>query len=391
MNKLQVHDKFKTLLLALLPYERAALEESILSEGCRDPLIVWGNYIVDGHNRYEICSKHGVEYKTVSMEFADEEAAMDWIDRNQLGRRNLSPDAFKLTLGRIYNRTKKTKAEAGAKGGSSSGQNVRCLRTAEKLAKEHAVDEKTVRRAGKFAKEVETNPELQEAIANNVSVKEFKKKKNRKYPDKTFDGYCDDIEITKMTGMRWIHKYFPEYLPIVTNVTIPPPPPEGKCDLIVIDPPWPYGTEYNAETRRVASPYPELDISELEKIDIPSADNCVLWCWATHKFIWDAKNLLEKWGFEYKLTLVWDKQKMGIGAWLRCQVEFCLLGIKGKPAWNLTNERDIISVPRREHSRKPDEFYKMAEKVSGGQKKLDMFSREGKENWQGWGNETGKF
>ena len=149
--------------------------------------------------------------------------------------------------------------------------------------------------------------------------------------------------------------------------------------------------EYNAETRRVASPYPELDISELEKIDIPSADNCVLWCWATHKFIWDAKNLLEKWGFEYKLTLVWDKQKMGIGAWLRCQVEFCLLGIKGKPAWNLTNERDIISVPRREHSRKPDEFYKMAEKVSGGQKKLDMFSREGKENWQGWGNETGKF
>ena len=82
------------------------------------------------------------------------EAAMDWIDANQLGRRNLSPDAFQLLLGRRYNRTKKQ----GARTDLTSGQNVLKLQpdptTAEKLAEQYGVNEKTVKRAGKFADEV---------------------------------------------------------------------------------------------------------------------------------------------------------------------------------------------------------------------------------------------
>ncbi len=74
------------------------------------------------------------------------------MDANQLGRRNLSPDAFRLALGRRYNRTKKTKSEAGSIGGASKGQSDTCLpSTAEILAKQHSVSEATVKRAGKFA------------------------------------------------------------------------------------------------------------------------------------------------------------------------------------------------------------------------------------------------
>ncbi len=157
-----------------------------------------------------------------------------------------------------------------------------------------------------------------------------------------------------------------------------------------MDPPWNYGTEYNSETRRVASPYPELSFEELSKIKLPSADNCVLWLWTTHKFIWEAKQLMDLWGFEYKLILVWDKEKLGIGSWLRCQVEFCLLGIKGNPEWNLTNERDLIREARREHSRKPEEFYKLVRKLCKG-KIIEYFGRQKREGIDIFGNEPDKF
>jgi len=168
-------------------------------------------------------------------------------------------------------------------------------------------------------------------------------------------------------------------------------PVEGKYQVVVIDPPWPYGTEYHPENRRVASPYPEKSIQELEKFDIKADDNSVIWLWTTHKFLPDAFQLLWHWGFEYKANLVWDKQKMGMGSWLRMQCEFCLLGVKGKPQWKLTNERDILSVARREHSRKPDEFYEMVKKLTPNMNRIDIFSREKRDGFEQYGNEKNKF
>lgn len=164
----------------------------------------------------------------------------------------------------------------------------------------------------------------------------------------------------------------------------------GKYNVIVIDPPWNYGTEFELRNRRSASPYEEIPTDTLMDHKLPSAPDCVLWLWTTHKFLKDANTLLEHWGFEYKLTVVWDKERMGMGVWLRCQAEFCLLGIKGKPEWNLTNERDVIRSKRREHSRKPDEFYEMVERVCSG-KKIDYFSREKRKGWDQFGNQTEKF
>lgn len=85
---------------------------------------------------------------------------MDWMDANQLGRRNLTPDNFRWILGRRYNRTKKA-ASDGGKGTPKAtvDQNDPRSTTATKLAKEHGVGEATVKRAGKFAEEVESTPE----------------------------------------------------------------------------------------------------------------------------------------------------------------------------------------------------------------------------------------
>ena len=77
--------------------------------------MVWGNVLVDGHNRHEICTRFNLPFKTVQREFADRDAAMDWMHANQPGRRNITPDQFTLLLGRRYNRAKKANGVRGHK------------------------------------------------------------------------------------------------------------------------------------------------------------------------------------------------------------------------------------------------------------------------------------
>lgn len=60
-----------------------------MKEGCRDALVLWGDILIDGHNRYEICTKHNIPYKTVQKEFGSREAVIEWIILNRFGRRNL--------------------------------------------------------------------------------------------------------------------------------------------------------------------------------------------------------------------------------------------------------------------------------------------------------------
>ena len=170
-----------------------------------------------------------------------------------------------------------------------------------------------------------------------------------------------------------------------------PEMPEGLFDVIVIDPAWSYGTGYDATGRRCANPYPEMTQDEFKAIEIPASENSVMFLWTTHKFIWDAKELLDTWGFEYRNMIVWDKKVMGMGNLFRMRCEFCLVGIKGKPLFrDVHNLEDIITEQRREHSRKPEKFYEMVNELCVG-RKLDYFSRMKREGWEVFGNDTDRF
>lgn len=166
--------------------------------------------------------------------------------------------------------------------------------------------------------------------------------------------------------------------------------PEGAYGVLVFDPPWPYGTKYDSAGRRAANPYPEMSLDELQAMELPAADDCVLWLWTTHKFMRHAFGLLDAWGFRDVAILTWVKDRMGLGTWLRSQSEFCIMAVKGKPTIHLTNQTTVIHGPMREHSRKPDEFYAMVDTLCVG-RKLDYFSREPREGWEQAGNDVTKF
>jgi ParB family chromosome partitioning protein len=89
-RKIMIIDpEFKALIPPLAPEELAQLEANILADGCRDPLVTWQSILIDGHNRFAICSKHGLTFQTVEREFADRQDAELWMIGNQMGRRNL--------------------------------------------------------------------------------------------------------------------------------------------------------------------------------------------------------------------------------------------------------------------------------------------------------------
>ena len=171
---------------------------------------------------------------------------------------------------------------------------------------------------------------------------------------------------------------------------------KGLFDVISVDPPWNYEgenknkTSFDSVGRRVANPYPEMSTKEIKKIELPLMNDSIVFLWTTHKFLPDALEILKEWNLEYKGTLVWNKEKMGMGAWFRMQCEFCLVGIKGKPYWENTKYRDILNESRREHSRKPDSFFAMVEEITMG-RRLEYFSREKRNGWEVFGNDINKF
>jgi len=111
--------------------------------------------LIDGHNRYEICTRNNIEFKTVPMYFDERYEAENWIDNNQSGRRNCNPEQMRLIRGRVYNRTKKAKHDGGQGKPRSGDQNEPNLKTADKLAEQFNVSPSTIKRDGQLAEAVE--------------------------------------------------------------------------------------------------------------------------------------------------------------------------------------------------------------------------------------------
>ena len=103
MQQITIDPEFQALIPPLSAEERAQLEANLLADGCRDPLVVWvareadqerdiaALYVlVDGHNRYEICTRNDIEYGIEEMLFDSREDVIVWMVDNQRGRRNLN-------------------------------------------------------------------------------------------------------------------------------------------------------------------------------------------------------------------------------------------------------------------------------------------------------------
>ena len=154
LSHLKIDPEFQSKIPPLQFEEEQQLEQNIITEGrLLNPIIVWNGYILDGHTRYRILKKHGfIKYEVEEIQLANRYEALAWICKNQLGRRNLSPERKKFLLGKEYESTKL------AVGGQPGNCNP-VKRTCERIASEHGVGEKTVRRAEKYSRGIDAAEE----------------------------------------------------------------------------------------------------------------------------------------------------------------------------------------------------------------------------------------
>ena len=143
-----------------------------------NPLIVWNGVIVDGHNRYRILQLHPeIQFTTYEKAFSDRYAAIAWICRNQLGRRNLTPQQFKYLVGQRYDAEKQSKGlefqgnQYTSQDRSGLGQNdpdQKSHGTRSRIAKETQTSDSYVRRAEHFAKGVDAAEEVEPGIKQEI-------------------------------------------------------------------------------------------------------------------------------------------------------------------------------------------------------------------------------
>ena len=166
MQKIIIDDEFRFLLPTLENKVYVELEEDIIQNGCRDALVLWNGILIDGYNRYSICFKHNIPFKTVDMEFSSREDVLIWIIKNQIMRRNLTP--IQLTHFRGVHYRAEKKSRGGSKEKSIRQNDVLKMSTSKQLAENYKVSPSTIDRDAKAANVIdaigESSPEAKRMI-----------------------------------------------------------------------------------------------------------------------------------------------------------------------------------------------------------------------------------
>lgn len=170
-----INEELRLYIDPLTPDEHAALERSLLAEGCRDALVLWGELLVDGHNRYAICQKHGIPFRTIQHEkFKSLDDVRLWMIENHLGRRSVS-DYQRGVLALRKKEILQSRAPAAAPGeeagdaASPAEAQAPAMPSRQALAREARVSSNTLTQIDRIRQQAA--PELVEAVrAGEVSI-----------------------------------------------------------------------------------------------------------------------------------------------------------------------------------------------------------------------------
>lgn len=165
-----------------------------------------------------------------------------------------------------------------------------------------------------------------------------------------------------------------------------------RYGVILADPPWQFEPR-SRETgmdRAADNHYPTMGIDQIKALDVPASDDCVLFLWATSPMLPEALETMMTWGFDYKSSFIWIKDRAGTGYWNRNRHELLLVGTKGNvPAPAPGTQFDsVFEAGLTGHSRKPTRAVEMIEAMFPNVPKLEMFARAARRSWDSWGAEA---
>lgn len=177
-----------------------------------------------------------------------------------------------------------------------------------------------------------------------------------------------------------------------------------RFSAVLADPPWRFTNRTGkvAPEHRRLSRYGTMELPAIKQLPVSEIvqEPAHLYLWVPNALLPMGIDVMQAWGFDYKSNLVWHKVRKdggsdgrGVGFYFRNVTELVLFGVRGKKARTLSPGRrqvNLIATRKREHSRKPDELYEIIEECSPGPF-LEMFARETREGWVGWGNQANSY
>ena len=178
----------------------------------------------------------------------------------------------------------------------------------------------------------------------------------------------------------------------------------GKFGTILADPPWQFTNQTGkiAPENKKLKRYKTMDLEEIKSLPVGrvASKRSHLYLWVPNALLKEGLEVMEAWGFKYKTNIIWNKVRKdgepdgrGVGFYFRNTTEIVLFGTRGTKVRTLKPGRtqvNMIRTKKREHSRKPDELYKIIEKCSWGPY-LELFARGTRKKWTSWGNQSKKY
>jgi len=342
-KELNINPVFQALIPPLSTEEYAQLKENLLENGIREPISVWNDTIIDGHNRYAIASECNLPYTTISYAFENEDDVKLWIFKNQMGRRNLpSYERVKLALHLKPVIVEKAKLQQVRKSENSVSQIS---------AKQNPIDTRKV-------------------IADLAGVSHDTVSK----VEKILNAGNHEILEKLQRGDVSINKAYQNTLSQEKNGHAISPPSTlitGTFSVIYADPPW------------------ESEMKDIKKLQIPASDNAILLLWSTDSVLDKALQIMNAWGFKYQTNMIWNKKQIGKGQYFHGQHETLLIGIRGN--FNPPAEDVRVSSVYAEKSKNTKQkwFYEQIQKMFPNETYLDMFANNKyNDRWTVFKNQT---
>lgn len=359
------------------------LVADIKENGLVESIVLHEGKILDGRNRYNACNDAGVEPNFVEYEGED---ALSYVISLNLNRRHLNESQRAMIGARLAN------MKVGKK--SLYRENSTDI-TNNDAAQKLNVSDYSIKKAKKVQKEgIEDLQKSVEAGRVSVSAASDIATLNKAEQEVIVAKGEDEIlkMATKIRKERSAESREQKAKMRMEALAIKPP--EGKYRTIVIDPPWDM-ERIQMENRtfdKESFDYPTMSLDEIKDFKLPAHEECHLWLWTTQKYLRPSFDLLDAWDFTYLATFVWHKnggfQPVGLPQF---NCEFVLLARKGGQPFIETKQFfTCFNAPRREHSRKPDEFYDVVKRVCP-EPRIDIFSREDRDGYDVWGLEAGMF
>ena len=188
MKTLKIHSELQTLLPPLTDEECKGLEADIVAHGCLSPLVTWDGIIVDGHNRYEICQKHGLPFETIELTFDSLDQAKLWAWQHQEHRRNMTSyqrTALALKFKPMLATKGKANMSSGGKGLENSPNLTKETNTRQEIAQLAGVSDNTVARV-EYLEEHADEETKEKLRQGKTSInKEYKRVKEKAAQPKT--------------------------------------------------------------------------------------------------------------------------------------------------------------------------------------------------------------